>query len=70
MAEEYDLIHERVDDIPLLIGLAQKLRLPEIMDKHLGAQASLPAIQYEFSLLCASLCSYVSNQIEDRKSEI
>ena len=36
MAEEYNLIHERVDDIPLLIGLAQKLRLPEIMDKHLG----------------------------------
>ena len=36
MAEEYDLIHERVDDIPLLIGLAQRLRLPEIMDKHMG----------------------------------
>jgi transposase len=36
MTEEYDLIHERVDDIPLLIGLAQRLRLPEIMDKHMG----------------------------------
>ena len=36
MTEEYDLIHERVDDIPLLIGLAQQLRLPEIMDEHLG----------------------------------
>ncbi len=36
MTEEYDLIHERVDDIPLLIGLAQRLRLPEIMDKHIG----------------------------------
>ena len=36
MTEKYDLIHERVDDIPLLIGLAQRLRLPEIMDKHIG----------------------------------
>jgi transposase len=36
MAEKYKLIHERVDDIPLLIGLAQRLRLPEILDKHLG----------------------------------
>ena len=36
MTEEYNLIHERVDDIPLLIGLAQQLRLPEIMDKHMG----------------------------------
>lgn len=36
MAEKYNLIHERVDDIPFLIGLAQKLCLPEIMDKHLG----------------------------------
>jgi transposase len=36
MTEEYDLIHERVDDIALLIGLAQRLRLPEIIDKHVG----------------------------------
>jgi transposase len=36
MTEDYDLIHERVDDIPLLIGLAQRLHLPEIIDKHIG----------------------------------
>ena len=36
MAEKYNLIHERVDDIPLLIGLAQRLRLPEIIDKQIG----------------------------------
>jgi transposase len=36
MTEEYNLIHERVDDIPLLIGLAQQLGLPEIMDRHMG----------------------------------
>jgi len=30
------ITHERLDDIPLLIGLMQKLRLPEILDRHLG----------------------------------
>jgi transposase len=30
------MLHERLDDVPLLIGLAQKLRLPELLDRHLG----------------------------------
>jgi len=36
MAKKLSLIHERVDDIPLLIGLAQRLCLTEILDRHLG----------------------------------
>jgi len=36
MAEQCNLIHERIDDIPLLIGLMQHLHLPEIIDKHIG----------------------------------
>jgi transposase len=36
MAEQLSLTHERVDDIPLLIGLMQRLRLPELLDRHLG----------------------------------
>lgn len=36
MAEKLTLTHERVDDIPLLIGLAQRLRLPQVLDRHLG----------------------------------
>lgn len=31
------LQHERVDDIPLLLGVMQQLRLPEILDHHLGS---------------------------------
>ena len=33
---EIALIHERVDDIPLLMGLVQKLQIPETLDRHLG----------------------------------
>jgi transposase len=30
------MVYERIDDVPLLIGLAHKLRLPELLDRHLG----------------------------------
>jgi transposase len=36
MTDALTLTHERVDDIPLLIGLAQRLRLAEVLDRHLG----------------------------------
>jgi transposase len=36
MAEQLSLTHERVDDLPVLIALMQRLRLPELLDRHLG----------------------------------
>ena len=36
MSDTINLIHERVDDIPLLIGLSQRLCLFEIIDKNIG----------------------------------
>src|SRR5213593_3192552 len=36
MCEALSLYHERIDDVPLLIGLMQRLHLPEIADRHLG----------------------------------
>ncbi len=36
MTENVNLFHERVDDIPLLIGLTHRLRLPALLDRHLG----------------------------------
>lgn len=37
MTDNILLQHERVDDIPLLIGLMQQLHLPELLDRHLGS---------------------------------
>jgi transposase len=31
-----ELFHERVDDVPLLLGQAEQLHLAEILDRHLG----------------------------------
>src|SRR3954464_617521 len=32
-----ELTHERVDDVPLLLGFLIKLKLPEILDRHFPA---------------------------------
>jgi hypothetical protein len=31
------LTHERVDDIPLLLGFMQELNLPVLLERHLGS---------------------------------
>jgi transposase len=36
MGTPFSLYHERVDDVPLLLGLMQRLGLPEVADHHLG----------------------------------
>jgi transposase len=36
MAEAQEFILERVDDIPLLLGMMMKMQMPIILDKHLG----------------------------------
>jgi transposase len=36
MAEHLFLTQERVDDLPLLIGLMERLQLPDLLDRHLG----------------------------------
>src|SRR5947208_15122025 len=32
-----ELTHERVDDVPLLLGFLIKLKLPEVLDRHYPA---------------------------------
>jgi len=36
MGEAFSVYHERVDEVPLLVGLMQRLNLPELVDRHLG----------------------------------
>jgi transposase len=59
-----NLQHERVDDIPLLFGVLQQLRLPELLDRHLGvhhlhqglSNGTLAAIWIAFLLSEANHC--------------
>ena len=36
MAQPFILHHERVDDVPCIIGLANRLRLAEVLHHHMG----------------------------------
>src|SRR5271154_6837062 len=36
-SDTLSLKHERVDDIPLLLGFMQELNFPELLEQHLGS---------------------------------
>jgi transposase len=68
MAPILTLRHERVDDIPVIIGLAHQLHLAEILDAHLGThglQAGLNNGQ-----LAVGWLAYVLSQGDHRKSAV
>jgi len=68
MAEELTLTHERVDDIPLLIGLAQKLHLPEVLDRHLGNHGNHQGLSNGW--LATVWLAYILSESDHRKSSV
>lgn len=36
MTETLEILHERIDDVPLIIRVAQRLKMDEILNQHLG----------------------------------
>jgi hypothetical protein len=68
MAETLKLTHERVDDIPLLIGLAQQLRLPAILDHHLGNHGHHQG--WSNGWLATVWLAYILSQGDHRKSAV
>lgn len=68
MAERLTLTHERVDDIPLLIGLAQQLRLPVILDRHLGNHGHHQGLSNGW--LATVWLAYILSQGDHRKAAV
>jgi len=68
MAENLVLTHERVDDIPVLIGLAQKIRLPEILDRHLGNHGHHQGLSNGW--LTTAWLAYILSENDHRKSNV
>ena len=68
MAQTPMLQHERVDDVPLIIGLANRLRLAEVLDRHMGThglQQGLHNGQWAVGWL-----AYILSQADHRKSAV
>jgi transposase len=63
-----DLTHERVDDVPLLLGLLIKLRFPEIIDRCLPPHALHQGLSNGW--LITVWIAYILSQADHRKSHV
>ena len=68
MTKNIDLIHERVDDIPLLIGVAQRLNLPAVLDRHLGNHGHHQGLSNGW--LTTVWLAYILSEADHRKSSV
>jgi transposase len=63
-----ELTHERVDDVPLLLGFLSKLRLPEILDRHLPPHPLHQGLSNGW--LISVWIVYILSQADHRKSHV
>ncbi|MEP7190022.1 MAG: IS1634 family transposase, partial [Roseiflexaceae bacterium] len=68
MTEQLNLTHERVDDLPLLIGLMQQLGLPSLLDEHIGNHGSHQGLRN--GSLAMVWLAFILSEGDHRKSSV
>src|SRR3954470_24043765 len=63
-----ELTHERVDDVPLLLGFLIKLKLPEILDRHYPAHPLHQGLSHGW--LITAWIAYILSHADHRKSPV
>jgi transposase len=63
-----ELTHERVDDVPLLLGFLIKLRLPELLDRHLPPHPLHQGLSNGW--LITAWIAYILSHADHRKSPV
>jgi transposase len=63
-----ELTHERVDDVPLLLGLLIQLRFPETLDRHLPPHPLHQGLSHGW--LITTWIAYILSQADHRKSHV
>src|SRR5436305_6725349 len=63
-----ELTHERVDDVPLLLGFLIKLKLPELLDRHYPAHPLHQGLSNGW--LITSWIAYILSRADHRKSPV
>ena len=63
-----ELTHERVDDVPLLLGFLIQLRFPEILDRHLPPHPLHQGLSNGW--LITVWIAYILSQADHRKSHV
>ncbi len=67
-APTLELTHERVDDVPLLLGFLIKLRIPETIDRHLPPHPLHQGLSNGW--LITVWIAYILSQADHRKSHV
>src|SRR4051812_2452320 len=62
------LDHERVDDIPLILGLASRMKLPEVLDQRLGRHHLHQGLSPGW--IATVWIAYILSQADHRKSAV
>jgi hypothetical protein len=68
MTTVLNLEHERVDDIPLIIGLCNRLGLAEILNRHLGTHGHQQGLNN--GQLATGWLGHILSQADHRKSAV
>jgi len=68
MTTVLNLEHERVDDIPLIIGLCNRLGLPNILNRHLGTHSHQQGLNN--GQLATGWLGHILSQADHRKSAV
>ena len=68
MAEILSIRHERIDDVPLILGVANQLRLAEILNTHLGTHGLQQGLHN--GQLAVGWLGYILSQADHRKSAV
>ena len=68
MIQTLHLRHERVDDIPLIIGLANRLQLAEVLNGHMGTHRLQQGLNN--GQLAVGWLAYILSQADHRKSAV
>ena len=63
-----ELTHERVDDVPLLLGFLIKLQLPEILDRHFPPHSLHQGLSNGW--LITVWIAYILSRADHRKSPV
>ena len=68
MAQTLILQHERIDDVPLIIGLANQLRLTEVLDRLMGTHGQQQGLNN--GQLAVGWLAYILSRADHRKSAV
>jgi transposase len=68
MNTQIEVIHERVDDIPVLIALLLKLRVAELIDKHFPTNGNRTGLS--LGQMCVIWLTFILSQADHRLNEV